>query len=294
MRFFKASGAAGAFGVWRFVSPSAAGRAGTRHENTSLPYRHYKSRDFARVYGVQAGPLQEPGLGRTVDAGPWQWAGFGGAVSPRRRAGFGGGVKNSERIGQNGLLRVLIYGWHVCGWHDGPGICVNETDLRQLADWFEALGPALVLYARQWVGPSEAEDVVQDAFARLIVQPSRPANHKGWLYRSVRNAAIDRRRGYKRREAHQERLARQSPALEADPGDTLDAADVQRALASLDEDRREVVTLKVWGGLTLREMSHVTGKAISTLSHQYRSGLDEIRMKIGEPCRTNGTNMTKD
>lgn len=83
-------------------------------------------------------------------------------------------------------------------------------------------------------------------------------------------------------------MARQAPPLfEADPGDLIDAATIRQALESLDAPRREVVVLRVWGSLSLKEMAQVTGRPVSTLSYQYRSALDDIRKKMGEPCRTN-------
>ena len=165
---------------------------------------------------------------------------------------------------------------------------MSGIDPTQLAEWFEALGPRLVLYARQWVDASLAEDVVQETFARLMTQPRPPDSAKAWLYRCVRNAAIAMARTDRRRGRRLEQVAREvSPIFDADPADLLDAAAVQQALEGLEEDRREVVVLKVWGDLTLREIAAVTGRAVSTLSHQYRSALDEIRKRMGEPCRTN-------
>ena len=47
---------------------------------------------------------------------------------------------------------------------------------------------ALVLYARQWC--SAPEDVVQEAFIKLVGQGKPPANPLPWLYRVVRNGAL--------------------------------------------------------------------------------------------------------
>ena len=162
-----------------------------------------------------------------------------------------------------------------------------EIDPTQLADWFEAYGPRLVLYARQWVDGPAAEDAVQETFARLMAQGQPPRSPQAWLFRSVRNAAINLLRKVGRRRRRLEDFARGSqPLFEADPADLLDASAVQRALEGLDEVHREVVVLKIWGGLALREIAAVTGRPISTLSFQYQSALDDIRKKMGEPCRT--------
>ena len=50
-------------------------------------------------------------------------------------------------------------------------------------------GPALELFARQWC--SSPSDVVQDALVELARLQVVPENLVGWLYRVVRNRAID-------------------------------------------------------------------------------------------------------
>jgi RNA polymerase sigma factor (sigma-70 family) len=158
-----------------------------------------------------------------------------------------------------------------------------------LAEWFEAFSGRLVLYARQWLDEGLAEDAVQEAFASLAAQGQAPQSPQGWLFRSVRNAAIAAARKQGRRQKHLERIGRSSPLFEADPADVIDAAAVEGALAALDADRREVVVLRVWGGLSLKEIAQVTGRPISTLSFQYRGALDDLRRKMGEPCQTRKT-----
>jgi DNA-directed RNA polymerase specialized sigma24 family protein len=65
---------------------------------------------------------------------------------------------------------------------------------RQLAQWYEAHGTELMLYARQWNADQQAEDVVQDAFIRLLRQRKCPDNVRAWLFRVVRNSSISRKR----------------------------------------------------------------------------------------------------
>src|SRR5947209_6552720 len=60
------------------------------------------------------------------------------------------------------------------------------TEVARLIDRHAA---PLVLCARQWC--AEPEDVVQDAFIKLVQQPRPPADTVAWLYRVVRNGAID-------------------------------------------------------------------------------------------------------
>ena len=68
--------------------------------------------------------------------------------------------------------------------------------------------------------------------------------------------------------------------------DVLSADEVQRAVAELPPRQREVVLLRVWSGMTLNEISQVTGLAISTVHEAYRRGLDAVRRSMESPCKT--------
>src|SRR5439155_1659947 len=69
---------------------------------------------------------------------------------------------------------------------------------EQLAELVDRHAAALVLYARQWC--SSPDDVVQTAFLKLARQSVPPDNLVPWLYRVVRNGAIDAARARTRRE----------------------------------------------------------------------------------------------
>src|SRR3954452_1754003 len=87
-----------------------------------------------------------------------------------------------------------------------PAAGDDDVNADAVADMFEAHGPALLLYARQWVDAAAAEDVVQRVFVRLLASGRLPADARTWLFRCVRNEAIsawrsDRRRGRRERSA---------------------------------------------------------------------------------------------
>src|SRR3954471_20921033 len=67
------------------------------------------------------------------------------------------------------------------------------SDLNRLTQMVVDRAAALALYARQWLGDdaSSAQDVVQDALTALLMQRQPPSDPVAWMYRAVRNAAID-------------------------------------------------------------------------------------------------------
>lgn len=158
---------------------------------------------------------------------------------------------------------------------------------EQLAQWFDAHAAAMVLYARQWLGAGRAEDVVQDVFVRLMTQRRQPKNVRAWLFRCVRNAAMNELRSRRRRrDRHEQAGAERAGWFVSNPDDVIDAADVQAALADLPDKQREAIVLRIWGGLSLREVAEVTGNPLSTVFSRYRTGLAEIRKRMRKPCKT--------
>ena len=158
-------------------------------------------------------------------------------------------------------------------------------------DWkqtFEKLAPQLVLYARQLVdSKADAEDVVQQAFVRWWRRfPEGDANHIPLLYAAVRTIALDQRRSDHRRvnrEAKSEIVVagENAPAFDPLPEQKETAAIVEKALQSLPEDQREVVTLKLWGDLTFNEIAAMTGSSINTIAGRYRYALQALHKKLG-------------
>src|SRR3989442_6559888 len=122
--------------------------------------------------------------------------------------------------------------------------------------------PALVLYARQWC--AAPEDVVQEAFIKLLAQKASPESPVSWLYRVVRNAALDALRKEQRRRHHESVAARETaPWFQPGEDNLLDADMVADALTTLPADEREIITLHLWGGLTFEQIADVTGLSAS-------------------------------
>lgn len=165
---------------------------------------------------------------------------------------------------------------------------MDTKQINQLGRWFESEAGALVLYARQWLDPSTAEDVVQEVFVSLMAQPAWPENPKPWLYRAVRYRALKVLRADRRRLQRESRVADDAvPWLEARGADALDAREAEQALQRLAPDEREAVTLRIWGGLKLEEIAAVLGSSVPTVFRRYRSGLQRLRQLMESPCTTN-------
>ncbi|HEV3117336.1 MAG TPA: sigma-70 family RNA polymerase sigma factor [Gemmataceae bacterium] len=144
---------------------------------------------------------------------------------------------------------------------------------------------ALVLYARQWC--AAPEDVVQDAFVKLVRQKQPPDKALSWLYRVVRNAAIDASRAAERRRRHESKAAAHAPSwfCPAERSE-IDAETASQALQTLPMEQREVIVAHLWGGLTFEQIGELIGASSSTAHRWYLAGLAALRDKLGVACPT--------
>jgi RNA polymerase sigma-70 factor (ECF subfamily) len=142
---------------------------------------------------------------------------------------------------------------------------------------------ALMLYARQWC--AAPEDIVQEAFLKLVKQTSPPNHPVPWLYCVVRNGAISAARRDKRRHRHEGlAAARTSPWFAPNEDTGLDAQTASDALQELPLQQREVIVAHLWGGLTFEQIAAVTGTSASTAHRWYVAGLSALRERLGVLC----------
>jgi RNA polymerase sigma-70 factor (ECF subfamily) len=161
------------------------------------------------------------------------------------------------------------------------------ADPEYLGSLLRELGGALALYAAQWT--DAAEDCVQEALLELVRQPEIPRNVPGWLFRVVRNRAISRARAAQRRHKHETRAGEERPLLihpSREP--EWSAAEVTAAVEQLDGDLREVVVLRIWGGLNFESIAETASIGTTTAHRRYEAGLKALRRILGIGGRESG------
>jgi RNA polymerase sigma-70 factor (ECF subfamily) len=142
---------------------------------------------------------------------------------------------------------------------------------------------ALVLYARQWC--SAPDDVVQEAFMKLVSQRGPPAHPVAWLYKVVRNAARSAARSAQRRQRREAEAGTRVPAwFVPTEGAGLDAETATAALQVLPDEQREAIVAHLWGGLTFEQIADVMDTSSSTAHRWYLAGLSALRERLGVPC----------
>lgn len=138
-----------------------------------------------------------------------------------------------------------------------------------------------MLYARQWC--DTPEDVVQDAFLKLVALRQPPREVVPWLYQVVRNAAIDATRAHRRRQ-RRESVVRPARWFVEPEVDGLDAATAVAALERLPAEVREVIVARLWAGLSFEQIAEVAGCSASTAFRRFGAGIDALRHTLGVPC----------
>jgi RNA polymerase sigma-70 factor (ECF subfamily) len=126
-----------------------------------------------------------------------------------------------------------------------------------------------------------AEDAVHEAFAGVCRAIQKPRGDLvAYVYASVRNAAIDRRKT----EHRQRQLVESIFAARGSESDfrVVDDTDEQRewlqsAIESLDSATREILVMKIYGNLTLEAISQATGEPAGTIASRYRRAIEKIR-----------------
>ncbi len=159
-------------------------------------------------------------------------------------------------------------------------------------EWFREHGPGLLLYARQWTpSRAEAEEALQDGFIRYWRSRATqgregvPADRDlPLLFVAIKHAAFDRarrrRRRHEREAAAAEELYDRDGWFEATPADVERVRRIEHALEALPADQREVVVMKIWGGLTFRQIGAALRTSQNTAASRYRYALAALRREL--------------
>jgi RNA polymerase sigma-70 factor (ECF subfamily) len=112
-----------------------------------------------------------------------------------------------------------------------------------------------------------------------------------WLYRVVRNGAIDASRSDRRRQRREAEVARSTRWFVEPEIDGLDADTAVAALTQLPIDQREVIVARLWGGLSFEQIAAVAGCSASSAFRRFSAGIEALRERLGVACPNRSLNI---
>jgi RNA polymerase sigma factor (sigma-70 family) len=159
---------------------------------------------------------------------------------------------------------------------------------RAWAIIYDALAPTITGYLRARGAP-DPEDVCGEVFCQLARDINRfegdEAGFRSWVFVMVHHRLLDDLRKRKRRPETpvEEEAFRglQDPAdLEAGVVGRATEAELRGLLDELTPAQREVVLLRVFGGLKVEEVASAVGRRVGAVKALQRRGLETLRTKI--------------
>ncbi len=162
------------------------------------------------------------------------------------------------------------------------------TDFTRL---LESEIPRLRRYARALTRDgSRADDLVQSSLVRAISKQHlwQPGTDlRAWLFTILHNLHVnDVRRGV--REGIAVPVEEMSPALtvDADAGTSLQLRDLERALARMPDEQRQVILLVGLEGMRYEEVATILGIPIGTVRSRLSRGRETLRVLMGMDEKT--------
>ncbi len=160
-------------------------------------------------------------------------------------------------------------------------------------------GPLFHFAFRQLRSAPAAEDVVQEAFVRVVQNAAEfknEARFTTWVYTITRNLCIDqlRKRAHRRHpsldEARGDGEGRALGEVVADKKVDVErqagGAELQRQIAlaveQLPDDQREVFLLREVSNLPFKEIAELTGVPENTVKSRMRYALERLQAALGE------------
>ena len=146
--------------------------------------------------------------------------------------------------------------------------------------------PRLYRAARAWTrSREEAEDLVQEAYARVLARPRflRGEDELGYLLRALRNTLVSQRRAASRR-------PQTAPLLEDvalgghsgdDPANAAESRQVFAAIHELPEEFRDALVAVDIVGLSYGEAARVLGVPEGTVTSRLFRARDRVAGRLG-------------
>jgi len=165
--------------------------------------------------------------------------------------------------------------------------------MNDFARLLEEQIPRLRRYARALTRDAiRADDLVQSSLVRAIAKQhlwEEGTNLRAWLFTIMHNQHVNHVRSSIREGVTVD--LEDAPAMTAEPVATtrLELRDLERALAKLPTEQREVILLVGLEGMAYEEVAEVLGVPVGTVRSRLSRGRDAVRQLMGMPEKSHGS-----
>ncbi len=124
---------------------------------------------------------------------------------------------------------------------------------------------------------SLADDVVQETYIKILEKSfsyCKGTNARAWVLSIARNIAIDL---YRRRRFECETDAPEETETRFDESTVVSSMEVKKALDSLSDEERQIITMKIYAGLRHREIAELLGITTDACKKKYQRAADKLR-----------------
>ncbi len=151
--------------------------------------------------------------------------------------------------------------------------------------WLAECSESFFLYARQQTRcEADAEDVLQEVLFETWRKSGGRTPDAALVFATIRRRAMDLARRTQRRAVREDAAidGTADPFVMPECGDRDMHAQLAEAVGGLPEHLREVLTLRIWGGLSFPEIGAVSGISENTAASRHRYALEQLRETLGK------------
>jgi RNA polymerase sigma-70 factor (ECF subfamily) len=154
------------------------------------------------------------------------------------------------------------------------------------AELYRDLAPVLLGYLRSQ-GAREPEDLLGDVFVQVVrglgTFDGDEAGFRSWVFVIAHHRVVDERRRRRHRPQPVPTSSLDRPSAHDVAGDALERVATERVRRIIDRlasDQRDVLLLRLVGGLTIEEIARAVGKRVGAVKALQRRGLAAIKRSL--------------
>lgn len=139
-------------------------------------------------------------------------------------------------------------------------------------------------YYRLTNNKTTAEDLTSELFVKLVekIDTFKGGNFNSWLFRTASNIFYDHLRKKKRRKDFFEKELELQQQNQSAGTNTDDREDLQQKLQQLDEETRELITLRYYSEMSFKEISQMRSEPIGTTLSKVHRGLKRLKTLLSK------------